>query len=527
MITSKDPEAFAVTEPRVRYIAHEIQRLLALIDFEFKGQPVRIDGFRLKNLELWTGYSVHTAMNALTPISSVCNSKCQFCFEENVPFKRDRSLMSLAEARTRLKYYSPETGRSLFPSTRFHMEPFIHPRVLDIIEMARKREPDKLFWITSNGSHFTEDVVRRLADFKPIIFKLSLNASDPKTNQELMQTGRRTSIAIESPRLLQKYRLPFMGGIVAWPTLSLDSIRDTVFYLQQFEPYAIRIRLPLAHQWLEHQLDVDFHHHWAKVGEFARSLRPVLSVPLFVEPPIYWINSIVPEIDGVVLHSPAHRAGLRAGDIVRQINGEPVRTRIESEALLDRFHLRRDPSVDITVERERRLISARLTESDPDADTYPYSSNVFYRGENYGLFHVEDFRLKYVQEVIDLVEKYGARTVILFSSVIVAPIVETIINAVPEFKSALEGIDLRIEIVDENSFGGNYDVMDSRMIDDFRRALRKRVDEGIRPDLILIPDAFGGPWGMDFRGESVQQLEIEFKAPVERIEWLLVYGREV
>jgi Radical SAM superfamily/PDZ domain len=527
MINSKDPEAFAVSEPRVRYIAHEIRRLLALVDLECEGQPVKIDGFRLKNLEQWTGYSVHTAMNALTPISSFCNSRCQFCFEENIPFTRDRSLMSIAEARTRLKYYDPESGRSLFPSSRFHMEPFIHPKAIDIIEMARRREPDKLFWITSNGSHFTEDVVRRLADLRPIIFKLSLNASNPKVNQELMKTGRRTMIAVDSPRLLHKYRLPFMGGIVAWPTLTLDDIGETVAYLEQFEPYAIRIRLPLAHQWLNHQLPIDFKEHWRNVGEFARNLRANVSVPLFVEPPIYWVNAIVPEIDGVVLNSPAHRVGLRAGDVVRKINGLPVRTRIESEAILDRCHLDRHRSVDITVERDGRLIATTLSELDNDSETYPYNPNVFYRGENYGVFHVEDFRLKYIQQVIEAIRKYDARVVFLFTSTVVSPIVQTIIEAVPEFKSALADIDLQLVTVEENSFGGNYDVMDNRLVADFAKVIRKRINQGIRPDLILIPDAFGGPWGLDFHGQSVEELAMEFMTRVERIDWLLVYGREV
>jgi len=318
-----------------------------------------------------------------------------------------------------------------------------------------------------------------------------------------------------------------MGGIVAWPTMTLENIRDTVHYLEQFEPYAIRIRLPLAHQWLKHQLNVDFHEHWRKVGEFARTLRPEVSVPLFVEPPIYWINAIVPEIDGVVLHSPAHRAGLRAGDVVRQINGHAVRTRIESEALLDQAHLRHDPLVEITVERNGQLIAASLREEENTPDAYPYSANVFYRGENYGIFHVEDFRLKYIQHIIDLVRQYDARTVFLFCSVIVAPIVKIIIDAVPEFRSALGDIQLMIETIEENDFGGNYDVMDGRMVSDFARVIQRRIGEGIRPDLILIPDAFGGPWGMDLHGESVERLAMEFKTPVERIEWLLVYGREV
>ncbi|HMF75242.1 MAG TPA: carboxypeptidase regulatory-like domain-containing protein [Bryobacteraceae bacterium] len=189
-----------------------LQRLLSLVQLEHDRRPLEVDGFRLRDLSQWTSFTTNTAMNALTPISSVCNSKCDLCFEENAPYAREQSLMSLDEARTRLKYYSPESGRALFPSSRDHMETFVHPKALEIIEIARQREPNKLFWITSNGSFFTDNVVERLAKLKPIIFKLSLNAADPDENRRLMHTGRRTEIALDAPRAAPEIPDTFHGS---------------------------------------------------------------------------------------------------------------------------------------------------------------------------------------------------------------------------------------------------------------------------------------------------------------------------
>lgn len=526
MIKFKNPESFAVIEPRIAHIAHELERLLALVELEKDGAPVKVNGFRLRDLSRWQDYSTNTAMNALTPISGVCNSTCTFCFEEGVPYPREKSLMSVEEARTRLKYYSPESGKCLFPSNRPHMETFIHPHAIEIIEMARRREPEKLFWITSNGSHFTEENVRRLAALKPIIFKLSLNVSDPELNRQLMKTGKRTEIAIAAPQVLQKYRIPFMGSIVAWPTTPMPALEETVRYLERHKAYAVRIRLPLTHKHLKIQTDFDFYSHWERVAEFAQALRHNCSVPLFVEPPIYWVNPIVPEVDGVVLNSPAYRAGVRCGDIVRSINGQPVQTRIESEATLDRCHLAGEP-VELAVERRGEPLNFRLEDLPKSADTYPYNSDYFYRGENFGIFHVEDFRLKDVQEMFDTIDRHGATNVLLFSSAIVAPIFETIVNAVPEFAARLERVNLYIETIKDNSLGGNYDVMDSRFVRDYARVIRKRLSQGVKLDLVLIPDAFGSPWGMDFEGTSHTELAMEFGIPVELISWLLVYGREV
>jgi hypothetical protein len=527
MIRYKDPEAFAIPEPRIRDIAHQLERLLGLVELEADGRPVKVGGFRLRDLSQWRDHVANNAMNALTPISSVCNSKCEFCFEENVPYAREQSLMPLEEARTRLKYYSPDTGRALFPSSRHHMETFIHPQALDIIELARARDPDKLFWITSNGSHFDEQTVARLAQLKPLIIKLSLNVADEEKNRQLMKTGRRTSIALKAARLLEAYRIPFMGGIVAWPTLTLDDIEETVRYLEGFRAYAIRIRLPLAHKWLKHQPTANMHEHWRRVADFAGELRAKVSVPLFVEPPMYWVTPIVPEVDGVVLNSPAHRAGVRAGDIVRSIDGQQVRTRIESESMLDRLHLSRACIVRIEVERNGRLIPYALEEAPGEIETYPYSANSFYRGENYGIFHVEDFRLHYIQNLIEIARSYDARRVMLFTSSLVAPIFESLVVNIPEFSAALADINVYVETIEENSFGGNYEVMDSRVYADYAKVIRERLAAGVRPQLILIPDAFGGSWGMDVYGASESDLSLEFGIPVERVEWLLVYGREV
>ena len=527
MIRAKDPHAFAIPEPRIRHIAQQLEQLLSIVRLECDGRPVEVNGFRLKDLSQWLSYTNSTAMNALTPISAVCNSRCDFCFEENVPYAREQSLMPLAEAQTRLKYFTLEDGRSLFPSSRNHMETFVHPRALEIIEMARRRQPDKLFWITTNGSHFTESMVSRLAALKPIIFKLSLNASDADANQRLMHTGRRTAVALDAPRLLQKYRIPFMGGVVAWPTLGLEEIVETVRYLESFQAYAIRIRLPLAHRWLKRPTNVNLDHHWRGVAQLARELCRTTSVPLFVEPPIYWVNAILPEIDGVVQNSPAARAGLRAGDLIRTISDKPIRTRIESESVLDELHVRGVTEFSIVVEREGHTIESLIHEAPPGTDTYPYQAGYFYRGENFGIFHVEDFRLNHVQKILDLIEAHAAHDVILFSSKIVASIFETVVEAVPEFAQRIAKINLYLESVEENSFGGNYSVMDSRVVEDYARVIARRIDGDIHPDLILIPDAFGSPWGTDVFGDSVQRLVLQFGIPVERVDWLLVYGREV
>ena len=44
----KDPDSFAIPEPRIRYIAHELARLLDFVELEQDGRPIKVDGFRLQ-----------------------------------------------------------------------------------------------------------------------------------------------------------------------------------------------------------------------------------------------------------------------------------------------------------------------------------------------------------------------------------------------------------------------------------------------------------------------------------------------
>ena len=229
----------------------------------------------------------------------------------------------------------------------------------------------------------------------------------------------------------------------------------------------------------------------------------------------------------MVLNSPAYKAGVRPGDVVEAINGVSIHTRIESEALLDQCHLAREEQIELRVCRDGQQLSFTLFEPILGADTYPYNSDYFYRGENYGIFHVEDFRLVHIQMLLDLIEKHRAKNTLLFTSEIVAPIFEVIVNGIPEFKERLERFNIYIETVGENTAGGNYNLMDSRFVDDYAKVVRKRRSQGMEVDLIVIPDAFGSSWGVDMLGRSYTSLEREFGVPVRLIDWLMVYGREV
>jgi len=401
------------------------------------------------------------------------------------------------------------------------METFLNPRALEILEMARQRDRQQLFRITTNGSFLDEATVERLARLKPLLLKLSLNVSDETLHRQLVGLGGRTKTALAAPQLLRIHGIPFVGGIVAWPTLPLSAIEETVRYLEEHEAWAIRIRLPLVHKWQREQPDCDWDQHWSRVAEFARTIR--CRVPLYVEPAVYTTTSIVPLVDGVVLHSPADRAGVRTGDVVETINGKDILTRNESHASLQRCH-ESASTVEIQVDRDGRKLKFQLVPQ--EEVSYPYDPNLPYRGQAYGIFHIVDFQLGHLLEVFDRIRCYGAKKTLLFSSPLVAPVFNMLTEKIPEFAEVRKNVTLYVDTLPDTELGGNFALLEGRFVDDFARAIRRRLETDADIDLILIPNAFGSAWGTDLCGESYSRLVLEFGIPVELIDWHFVYGRD-
>jgi len=513
-------------EPRFEAVRRELEGLLGLVDIESGGQAVNITGFRLKNLPAWQTMSSANPLDTLGALSGVCNYDCCFCFERGHPFTQDKSVLSAGEAATRLKYYDPLGHRALFPSSRPYKETFVNQEALSILEAARRAQPESTLWITSNGSNLGEATVARLAGLKPLMIKLSLNSADPECRRILTGRARDDGTATRAPELLQKYAIPFMGSIVAWPDTFPDDMTATLGYLDQFEPYTLKVRLPVYHRFLHPKppFKRDF---WNRVIETCRAFQLKLKSPLFIEPSFYWIKPVVPEVDGVIRHSPAEAAGIASGDRIISIDGEPVYTRTHALNLLDAAYQSGGRQVEISFSHAGsgevfgRTLSA-------DGGSYPWDFGVFSPWERWGILLLPDLRLADIENIMHLTERHGAARPLLFSSPVVAPIARTLIKGIPHYRSFFKNRPLSIRTLGRTLVGGNMRLLDGRFVEDFLDYIERwERQKGSLPDLIMIPKAFGNPWGVDLLGRSCTEIERRFGIPVELIDWPILYGKDV
>lgn len=185
----------------------------------------------------------------ILPVTTVCNVRCAFCsHHQNPPEVKAIAIPHLDPELVDdlLDYLDGSRKIIIGESTSLIMEgePFTHPRFFEILEAIRRKFPQTLIQITTNGTMLTETSIVRLKALEPLELVVSLNACHPGARRQLMADGR-ADVACTAPPLLQKHRLRYHGSIVAMPHLTgWQELDDTVHYLARNGARTIRLFQP-------------------------------------------------------------------------------------------------------------------------------------------------------------------------------------------------------------------------------------------------------------------------------------------
>jgi hypothetical protein len=531
---AEDLHSYQTIEPRLGMIGGFLRQVLRAGQFEFQGNAVPIQGFRLKNLSYWAKYPFASLFENLNfeSVTSACSSDCEFCFLDGMgPLRPRGRRLTMREARTRARYYSSTTRKGLPVPTSLPGEPLLHPQFLDFLRIARESDHEECFFLTTNGDFLTKEIIEQLARLKPLSICVSLNSADPATRARIMRS-KRSKVAIESIPLLHEAGISFIGSIVTSPSLSLDDIANTARYLDQHSALAVRLLLTGYTKYQTPAAAFNTDYWWGEIAGLGKKLRTELGTPVGMQPNFYWDQSISPRIDGVYRNSPADHAGLQAGDLVVEIQGQPIVTKA---GILDAFQTRTDTShsVKITILRNEKEIGVELTaDMKPEDDFYPFKPKGYRLGTGspegfcLGIHVAQGFRLEYLRALKNLVEKRPeAKNVLVFTT----PLVQNhllqaleLAGNMPECR--LDGVVLRTTVAAQVYWGGNIVIGDLHVSQDYVDHLRRLVDCGYRPDLVIIPGSFVNMWGFDVSGISYTEIErltgipVEL-LPIERIMW--------
>ena len=507
-----------IYEPRLGYVRHLAESLLDVVEFEFQGRRVAVDGFRLRRPDQWLS-TVGGAADILAHAASRCNLNCRFCYNlGSPPAFRPAPRAPEEEYReilTRISHYVPASGVGLFPRMGGPCEFLLHPRIMDLLA-ALRRKTQETIRIPTNGSLLGVQTIKRLTEFRPLFLDVSLNSASPTRRRWLMRDPR-PDTAIESMACLQAAGLPYSVVIVPWPFPStrdmIDDLKDTVAFADKSDPAFFQISLPGYSRFFAERELFDSDKVWMKIKETVRALRGKTNSPLILRPGLYEeyqdpesVND--PRPIGVIKNSPADMAGLRAGDRILTLCGLAVKNRPQARSLLTLLHQSDRNRIPMTVQRQGGKVDLEL---EPSRFDYPYDPRTV---GNLGIvFASSGLPPSWIENLRRVVVLRRASCVLLLTSRLIQPALEKMIREQAHFSNVV--LYLRVPV--NHYFGGNIFMGDLLVVEDFVRAVHDFLDERLgRPDLILLPSSpfhLSG-WGRDLRGTVYKELERRVGIPV-------------
>ncbi len=520
-----------IYEPRIELIKKQLESLLSVVELEVDGNPVQIDGFRLRNPADWLVSSSADPSEILEYAASRCNCDCIMCYNKgNPPSLALRSDQRAAadefnEIKARLNFFPPSEGSSLFPSLGSGWEATAHPRFMEILRSLREKN-SKPLRIATNGKTLTPQMVRELANFKPLYLYLSLNSSSTQRRKRLMRDDE-PEIAIAAPKLLRAAGIPYAAVIVPWPVDSIgemcDDLQKTIIYADDCGAHLVEVNLPGYSKWFSPKELFNLDDVWKACISTIRGLRektgcPIVAMPTMYEENLYEPRQNLPRIIGLVRNSPAARSGLKKGDIITAINAIPVKTRPQARDMLSILKKGEHQEVSLTVQRERQEIDIEIKSGN---FSYPFTREF---DKHLGIIFLgTGLRMSYIERLKEIIDEQKAKNILFLSSTLVKPTFEQCLRDSHLLSSS--DIRLKIEVPKNNYFGGNVFMGDLLVVQDFIDHIKDYLSREPEPDLIVIPSSpFGlGNWKRDLTSRVYLDIEREVGIPVRLLECTTIY----
>lgn len=132
---------------------------------------------------------------------------------------------------------------------------------------------------------------------------------------------------VEAVGIISNFSIPFSGSIVAMPHVVGEAdIEDTIRFLSNAGAETIRVFMPGYTKYSN--LPNPPYDMRKTLKELVSRIRRCIDTPILLEPAL--LKELTPVVEGVVSGSPAHRSGIRGGDIILRINGKSVFSRVDA-----------------------------------------------------------------------------------------------------------------------------------------------------------------------------------------------------
>ncbi len=506
----EEPCTFRHSEPRIELFVDLFTRIAGAFEFCRGGTPVEVDAVRLVNLRRWARYPYDDLLSNLSPITTACSARCVFCYRKGSLNGRLLGMSARTlrplEAETRAKYWRDDERRGL-PVHRADLgEAFSNRWFFDILEIARRADPGGVFSLTTNGDFLDRPTIERLKAFKPLVLAVSINSADAERRSALMRP-RNVENGLNAPALLREAGIPFVGSIVADQRLDLPDIERTIRHLDAHEAVKIRVLLPGYTRYSAGEALPGLDEWWDAVAALVTRVRRDVETPLHLAPAFVVDRDATPVIDGLFRDSVARKAGLRIGDAVLEVDGREVFTKTDVIRLLEKAQTAARAS-HLRVRRNGATFTAVLAPGGgAGAPEFPSPDDAI-RRPAYGVFMNQGLEIDGLAWIRRHLAQHrrGVRA-LLFTTPLAHPHVQQLVS---RFRSFGGPHDVRFTMAEHEFWGGNIKIGDLHVVSDYVRHIERVLQTGWRPDVAFIPASFlSGRWGLDMTGTSYRRIERE------------------
>ncbi|MGI9953483.1 radical SAM protein [Moorellaceae bacterium AZ2] len=451
-----------------------------------------------KSVDKWQLIILTASRYNILPLTSTCNLRCVFCSHRQnppgveavafAPLALDQVDVLLDYLDGRRKIVIGESATRLLEG-----EPLTHPYFLQVMARLRRRYPQTLVEITTNGLLLDQKKIEALEGLKPLEMNISVNSLTPAGRQKLLG-NREAAPLLRALEGLTQRGILWHGSLVAYPSLvGWEDIGTTIGGMAKAGASTIRVFLPGFTRLAPSSLQFDAVALRQEMEKFLEELRQEIKVPLLLEPPL--VRDLTPRVAGVIPGSPAEAAGLQRGDIILYVDGKAPRSRVEAFGLVSR------PG-----RRKLRIRRGEGGQGIPGAEevTLDLSS-----GTKSGIVLEWDADPAIIDLVEDACRRYGARRALIFTSELAGEVVRALLQPV-------HGV-AAVRPVRNYFFGGSIACAGLLTVADFVRAWKEELQSPfyVQPDLVLLPGLAFDFWGRDLTGRSYGELAEISGLPVE------------
>lgn len=350
-------------------------------------------------------------------------------------------------------------------------EPFLCDDIIDILGSIRLKYAKTLIQITTSGIHLDRALLSELEQIGNIELNISLNSSSTQGREKLYR-GKEHRSAVDAIKLLRDYSINYSGSIVAMPHLvGWEDIRETLLFLRNNGASTIRIFMPGYTKFTKGMLPpADIR---SRLMEFTASMGKLIDIPLLVEPSgIKDVNAIV---DGVLIDSPAWRAGIIKGDRLLKVNGKETASRVAAYYMT---HKAKNPRVEVERNGESGEIIIDKLSNSPTGMVFSY-----------------DVHPDTILGIERAILRNRDKSCLLLTSELAYDILTRCIK---------DKNKVKIEAVTNMCFGGNIMCAGLLTIGDVEAHMAMRSQQ---PEVVLLPEIMFDASGRDLLGRHFKELE--------------------